>query len=187
MATSVYLWLSRPLSGYLRLSLSLAISGFLGLSLAISSYPCLSHQAIPGFLRLPQATLGYLGLSWAISGYLWLSLAICNYIGLCLAISGYPYRILRIRVQVQARESKLLPFETFSFLFFFSHKRVIEELVHLEKTKEMSETPFCFKDDGHTLNLSFGQNQKTRWDFEIWKFDEIEIPLGLICQHSNNH
>ena len=76
-------------------------------------------------------------------------------------MSGNPYQVSRIRVQVEARESKLLLFETFSFLFFFSHKRVIEELALLENTKEMSETPFCFKDDGHTLNLSFGQNQKT--------------------------
>ena len=118
-AQSVILRLCRKISGYLRLSQ--AISGY---------------QAFLGYIQLSLSiSSGYLGLSQATLGYLELSLAISNYIGLCVAISGYPYQISRIRVQVQARESKLLPFETFSFLFFFSsHERVIEELALLKKT-----------------------------------------------------
>ena len=47
-----------------------------------------------------------------------------------------------------------------------------------KNTKELPESPFCYKEDGTTLNLRFniGQNLKSGWDFEIWKFDDIEIP-----------
>ena len=198
---SVYFDLPHAISGYLRLflaifgyiCLSIAIPGYLSLSQDISAYLWLS-QAISGYLWLSQAFSGYLwlypailvylGLSWAFPGFLRLFwafsswfLAISGYIWLYWAMSGNPYQVSRIRVQVEARESKLLPFENFSFLFF-QHKQVIEELALLENTKEMSETPFCFKDDGHTLNLSYGQNQKTRWDLKIWwNWDTTRLDL----------
>ena len=80
----------------------MAVSGCLWLSPPIS-----------GYLRLPLAISGYLWLSLAISGYSWLSLAIPGYLLLSLAISDYLYQVSNIRVQVEARESKLLLFLNF--------------------------------------------------------------------------
>ena len=57
----------------------------------------------------PSGTISdYLGLSGTIRGYLRLSGAIWGYLGLS-----------RTRVQVEAGESKLLLYETFSFFFFY--------------------------------------------------------------------
>ena len=93
---SVFLSLSRFISGYLNVILS--ILSFLLLLHVISGYRKLSRP-ISGYLRLSCAILTCLCLPLVISGYIWLS---------------------SIRVLVEAGESKLLLFETFPLLLFFS-------------------------------------------------------------------
>ena len=78
-------------------------------------------------LWISQTILGYFGLSWAIlahheqsrakSGNLWIYLAISGYLWLSITISAYLYDVSN-RVQVEAGESRLLLFETFSLVYF---------------------------------------------------------------------
>ena len=88
----------------------------------------------------------YHWLSLAISGYLWLYLAISGYPWLSLAITGYHWLfVLKIRVQVEAGESKLLLFETFSWnYYFFLLERFLEELALLKITRRTTGARGCY-------------------------------------------
>ena len=69
-----------------------------------------------------------------------------------MAISGYLYRVSSIKVQVEAGESNLLQFETFSlFYYFFSYERVLEELSLLKKAVK---EPIFFNPSLDILNIS---------------------------------
>ena len=50
-------------------------------------------------------------------------------------VSSIKYDVSMIRVQVEAGESKLLLFETFSLVFFFSLEGFIEELALLKMSR----------------------------------------------------
>ena len=135
--------------------LSSAILGYLGLYRSYLSY--LDHlwlsQSVFGYIWLTWVILDYLPTSEDILGYFRIIWAITCYLGifhsghleqsgnlwLYLAISGYIYEVSSIRGKVEAGESKLLLFETFTF--YFSHTGSIEELVLLKKINEVHRFP----------------------------------------------
>ena len=88
---------------------------------------------ISEYICLFRSIFGYIGISLVISSYLycylWLFRAISGYLELfwlSLAISDYLYQVSRIRVQVEAGESNLSLFKTFSFFFYYSFFHISE-------------------------------------------------------------
>ena len=99
------------------------------------------------YFGLSETIADYLGLSRTISDYMGLSGTIWDHLGLSGTIWHY-LGLFQTRVQVEAGESKLLLFETFSLFFFYYYflpERFLEELALL---KEMYHTKY--KDNNDT-------------------------------------